>query len=254
MNKFFQTNYYDYKEVDSLDAMTLQERQPIIPVGRTRGNLYAFYPGGDEMLQTTDLEHKYTCKDKRHFLRDTILGINLDVEPVQASNSRSRRQLNLSEESTKSGESDDFDPSKFQIFRQLGSLVYDRKGNVKQAIEKGGEKAIKKALQKGLWASTGFAVVLDITNGKAGAVYLVYDFWPMDDVGDIHHVSNNFWGFLPDCEEDEDQFSVAKIADSIKDLGIDHQFLMNSMICHEPEIVPAVQVADGLPILRQRVV
>ncbi len=102
------------------------------------------------------------------------------------------------------------------------------------------------------WRNTGFVVVPDITSGRAGAVYLIYNFWrvnPPDDERD--YINDDFsWGSLERYEEDADQFSVAKITNSLEDLGEYHKCLLTNRLTHEPGIVPVVQSAPGQPLVR----
>lgn len=67
--------------------------------------------------------------------------------------------------------------------------------------------------------------MLDVISGKAKGVWLVFDFYPFDNTGERGHVHHDDdWGYLPELDEDgqvqidgaqteEDQASVAKIAD-----------------------------------------
>lgn len=97
------------------------------------------------------------------------------------------------------------------------------------------------------WRETGLALVSDVTDGKPGAVYFIYDFYPfIPNLDQFLHIDNDFeWGFLPKDEEIEEQFSCAKIADSLDELNENYQFQWGKRYQYEVELVPAVQNPDG---------
>lgn len=57
------------------------------------------------------------------------------------------------------------------------------------------------------WKDTGFAGVSNVTSGRARAVWLVFDFYPVDAAsGERYHVgSDHVWGWLPRHGENDDE-------------------------------------------------
>lgn len=219
------TNYRDSKELISLDKFCRTSSFPVILIGHDKGVLYRLVPGN--LL----LEPEINWKDKRPMMPYNILGINLHIEPkCVAADRKSRRTHNP----------DSRDPENFRILHQIGTVMFYRGdySTVKETSEGDGRRN---------WRETGFALVSDVTDGNPGAGYLIYDFYPfIPNLDDCSHIDNDFeWGFLPKDEENEEQFSCAKIGDSLDDLSEEYQFQWGKRYQYEVELVPAVQNPDG---------
>ena len=106
------------------------------------------------------------------------------------------------------------------------------------------------------WRRTGFAVVLDITIGRAGHVYIVWDYRPEEEeTGERKPVQPHVGdGHLPNMPQTLKDFSVAKIAKSLSDLQWNYQLHLENPLQHAPELVYVQQEADGRPLLRATIV
>ncbi|MCJ1247775.1 hypothetical protein MMC30_004990 [Trapelia coarctata] len=216
------TDYRDAKQIFSLQGFCSGTHMPVLLLGRDKGVQYKLIPGG---LLT---EPEINWKDKRPMMHHNVLGINLHIEPKCEALGRMKRRFH--------GE----DPEEFRILHQIGGVMcYD--GDFSKV------KAAPGATSGRKWLETGFALASDVTSGKPGAVYLIYDFFPfIPSLEKCKHIDNDYeWGFLPKDEENEDQFSCAKIADSLDDLNGDYEFQWGKRYSYEVELVPAVQNPDG---------
>ena len=192
-------------------------------------------------------------------LPNTILGVNLNVEaappvaPTRHSQGRARRQKNLPDASVQSGGPNDIEPaSKGQrhgfVFMHIGML---------EACKKTADDANNSRMREIMaseWAETGFAVVVEIdSSNRAGALFVIYNFFPIDhhDTLERYHVYDDWqWGFLD--YDSETQFSVAKIADSIQQLGWRKTFTFDIWSDHEVELVPVIKSTRNT-LVRKRV-
>lgn len=221
-DKLRDTNYRDGAEVAVLEQYCAGYNMPIILLGHHKGVQYKLIPGN--VLQ----EPSINWKDKRQMMPDNVLGINLHIEPMCVAAGRTSRLTH------------GLDSHGFHILHQIGSVMFysGESSEGKGTTEGQGDRK---------WLETGFALVSDVTSGKAGAVYLVYNFYPyIPNLDGCSHIDNDYeWGFLPGEEEDEEQFSCAKIADSLDDLNEEYQFQWGKRYQYEVELVPAVQNPDG---------
>ena len=214
---------------------------------------YAVEPG-DGALDVSYPEKKANPSDERERLPGSILALNEHIVPVidnEPPSYRANRKSNhIKEESHETTNSDDFDVNKFQVFQQLGVLRY-------YAAPDFDERKNDPRLLQGPWRSTGFAVVIDITNGTAGDVFIICDMHPRDEStgerGSRNRVEDNFfWGRLPFESHKSTPYMYAKIADSTKQLGRDYQFQLGQPFCNRPvEIVYVRQAADGALLYRE---
>jgi hypothetical protein len=100
------------------------------------------------------------------------------------------------------------------------------------------------------------------SQGKPKAFGLHLTSTPSNDMGERGHVHyDDDWGYFPELDEDgqvqinggqteEDQVSVAKIADSLDDLKADYELHFEHKLKHEPEFVRVVKWGEG-HLLRQ---
>jgi len=238
--KLQNADYSDTSELTWLHDRYLHRNRPVPVIGTSRDITYKVTLG--QRLQPR--ESCENTKDTRHLLLHNVLGINDNVEPNLDETLRRRLNPSLSEESTEITNSDDYNQDAFHVFHQIGALMY-YDGDYNK--DPGAAMA-----DKSRWKDTGFAVVSDVTSGRARGVWIVYDFFPVDEdiSGDRYHVDDSLdWGWLPNHEGEDDptddQFSVAKIADSLADLGPEYELKLEHMLRHEPEIVHAVRAEDG---------
>lgn len=128
------------------------------------------------MIPTTEhlVPHKeLDDDDSRDQVGPSVLGVNLNVEAVRPSenSSRSRRKMNLTDQSDISNSSAEMDTAgEGFIFQQLGELEcsVDLQPSKKTITE-------KELLKVEYWKQSGFGVVVEIKKdtGRAGAVYIV---------------------------------------------------------------------------------
>ena len=250
--RLLSTDYNRGNELVSLEAFCGGANMPVMLLGHERGIEYKLIPGN--RLQP----HKTNWSDKRPMMPHNVLGVNFNVEPRAVSTGpvgRRRRNMNFSEESTQSTESDDYNANEFQILHQIGSVMY----------YDGDFSAVKGTPAENdsqNWRDSRFALVSDVTSGKPKGVWLAFDFHPYERTA-CEHIpigDDDEWGWLPEPEGDswpdqdgeDDQCSFVKIADSLQDLDRDFKFKMEQHVRHEVELVPAVQAADG-HLLRQTI-
>jgi len=80
-------------------------------------------------------------------------------------------------------------------------------------------------------------------SGAANGLYLIYDFYPPDDLGNRdERIDTDCWGCLPD-DPDSQQFSMARFADTITELRPGRSFQLMEVVDHLVELV--VQTSDG---------
>ena len=236
-----QTDFHDLSSVQQLHDLTYLQSRPVIIIGRSKGTYY-------KVTLSTRLQAKNAVwDDKRQLMPKNILGINDNVEP-QSPELETRRQGHLPAESKQLSVDDDFNCDAFHVFHQIGSMMYYKDDFAAHGIERASNN------REG-WLDTGFAVVVDVTPGRARGVWLIYDFWPIELIeGDRWHVDDEDWGLLPVKDSRDEvgvkQVSRIKIATSIDILGPDYEFDFNHALHHEPELVPVVKSDTGF-LLRQ---
>lgn len=242
MDLLYNVHWNNLHRVQELHDMTYMNYAPVMLIGQSNTIHY-------KVVLSTRLKAKdVLINDRRPLMPKNILGFNVNVEP-RSGTLRQRRTNNLSTESRDSTESDDYDPASFHIFHQIGHLMCYTEDFITN------HDAIKDAKH---WIDTGFSVVVDITSGTPRGVWLLYDFWPTDEDGDRTHISNDYsWGWLPPelhpyVDEWAEQYSVVKIANSLRDLGPNHEFTLDHPVYHEVEIMPVVMSSIGV-LLRQTV-
>jgi hypothetical protein len=92
---------------------------------------------------------------------------------------------------------------------------------------------------------TGFRVVVRFgRNGAANGIYLIYDFYPEDECGERGlKVTGDYWGRLPEDRSNQ-QFSMAKLADTIMELRFGHTFTLTEVLDYPVELVRAVKTPE----------
>lgn len=171
--------------------------QPWIPAGKDGANQkYRIIPNPLALMANI---RKSNSQEHGELVSASILGVNLNVEPFKP---QSRRQINTSEESTQSGESDDSEETGW-VFHQLGYLEF---------VESDSEDLSELGDQDMEWIRTGYNVVLRFSNtGKANGVYIIFDWYPTNAWGNRVAVEDDStWGYLPGHHK---RVSCGKIAD-----------------------------------------
>ncbi|KAK3179433.1 hypothetical protein OEA41_005555 [Lepraria neglecta] len=210
MDRLKNTSYTDYKQVWRLENVCWLPYRPVIIVGASGGITY-------KVSICTRIQGPHALDDAGEQIPDNIMSINDNVEPS---------------------------------LRRFTWHWVAHVGNFKANPE----KAMRDEKN---WTETGFAVVSDVTPGRARGVWLIFDFYPFDDTGKRCHFPNNIdWGYLPELDEfgkpqsdgdqtEEDQFSVAKIADSLSDLGADYEFRFEHKLKYEPEFLRVIKSGES---------
>jgi hypothetical protein len=232
------TNYNNALQRTQLDsamlwAMGQGDSRGCIPVGRDwTGEIYRIIPRMYDLVAD-----KPSPTTSRQLVSGPVLGVNTNVHPGKAS---SRRQQNLSDESSASNESDDC---------QIGGFVFHQLGNLESFC---GESRTLKDLtdeeQEENWESTPFYAVIRFgSSGAYEGIYLMYD-WHWPNLGEYRNGNrrseNGHWGYLGGVG-DRVQFSCAKIADNLHELGFEHTFQRTEVISYPVEIVRAVHTMSG---------
>ncbi|KAI9776305.1 MAG: hypothetical protein M1839_000466 [Geoglossum umbratile] len=206
---------------------------PWLPVGSYQnGGIYRIVPAGhwlrpDQLDPETD----------RTLVSRNVLGINTNVQPALPVRSR---KANFSEASTKSNESDDAEIAGF-VFHHIGTLEYwgDKSENLRSFED----------AARGPWLPTGFTVVVRFGRiGAANGIYIIYDFYPEDELGDRDtKMTGDHWGRLPDDKSNQ-QFSIARLADTIMELRFGRTFTLKEVLDYPVEIVRAMLTPEDTVI------
>ena len=251
-------SYRFYSQRDDIRKAFRKWRLPLIHIGMRNGPdgepvHYAVKPG-DGALEESYPDKKADPTDDRNRLPGSILGLNEHIAPVVENEpiryKENRKSKHFKEASNETTNSDDYDIEKFQIFQQLGVLRW-------YAAEDFEKRKNEPRLFQGPWLSTGFAVVIDITNGAAGGVFIVCDMHPRHEhTGErmprMRAVDEFIWGRLPFDSPDSRPYMYAKIADSLRQLGRDYHFDLDEPRCNHPvELVRVRQAADGSMLYRE---
>jgi hypothetical protein len=219
-------------DIDRGKLVTAVERivVPWLPVGSYQnGGVYRILPGAyglqpDQPGPKTD----------RMLVSTNVLGVNTNIQPKIPLRSR---KANLSERSTKSNESDDLEIAGF-VFHQIGTLQY--RGDEVENFQSLEDAA------RGPWLATGFGVVVRFgRSGAANGIYIIYDFYPEDEWGErnLKLDDDEYWGRLPK-DRTHQQFSMAKIADTITELRFGRMFTLTEVLDYPVEIVRAVKTPE----------
>ena len=216
---------------------------PRMPLGWCKGMVYELRPATDILQPTRD----FPTSDRTHTFVPgcAVLGCNRNVEPLPpnaAVTGWARRNQNISEQSTQPTESDDFQPAReddLLIFQQVGRLwVYY--GDYARRDDRG---------FRGSWVETDYVVVTEISDGRPGALWIVYNFWRQyDDTYDYYHFESDTEPSFP-SEFYEDYVACAKIGESLEHWqfsdSVTNQFELTYEIEHEPELVHVHQAGNG---------
>ena len=227
LKKMIATMNYN-SDIDRGKLVNVLQRSivPWLPVGSDwNGEIYRIVPGAyglrpDQLKPKTD----------RELVSINVLGVNTNVQPKIPFRSRT---ANFSEESTKSNESDDLEIGGF-VFHQIGTL--EDWGDEPENLTSYEDAA------NGVWLPTEFHVVVRFgRNGAANGVYIIYDFYPTDDLGSRgRKINNDSWGYLSGK-----RFSIAKIANNITELRFGRTFDLTEALDYPVELVRAVKTPEN---------
>ncbi|KAI9774440.1 MAG: hypothetical protein M1839_001723 [Geoglossum umbratile] len=173
-----------------------------------------------------------------------VLGVNTNVQPKIPVH---RRMDNLPVMSTKFNESEDSEITGF-VFHQIGILEFweswggDGGGSVED-----NDVESSKDVDRGKWRPTGFHVVVRFRrSGAANGIYIIYNFYPKDEEGDHYlKINSDRWGRLPD-DKTRQQFSMAKIADTMTELQRGRLFTLMEVFDYPVEIVMTWKTPEGI--------
>lgn len=277
LNLFRGTNFMDRGSFASYCwKMEMYKLPPLVLLGESRfGNVftgYALLPGSQALWPHLDIQ-----PDDPALLHSSIMGINLNVhiddepEPdysAMSARRRRRQQARSSgEDSVRSTDSDDIENRGGFTFVQIGSLYsfgsgWDEKRN----------KRVEDIIV-GPWLTTGFAVVVEIdVHGRLGPVWVIYSFYDRKDdleedfdyddaTGYVAHIPTKDAAGNPlphigrPAEGCSGTFTVAKIANSLRELGQGHtrQFNFDVLSQCECQVVRAkiYSTGQGRWLLRQ---
>ncbi|KAH0562428.1 hypothetical protein GP486_002880 [Trichoglossum hirsutum] len=222
-------NYNNDTDRGKLVTAMEQNVVPWLPVGRHQnGGIYRIVAGAYGLQPDQP-----NPKTDRMLVSTNVLGVNTNVQPRIPLRSR---KANFSEESTKSNESDDSENGGF-VFHQIGTLEYW-----------GGEVENFQSLEdaaNGPWLNTKFCAVVRFgRNGAANGIYIIYDFYPEDEDGERNWKNtSDGWGILRE-DRTQQQFSIAKLADTITELRFGRTFNLTEVLDYPVEIVRAVKTPE----------
>ncbi|KAK3362557.1 hypothetical protein B0T25DRAFT_8684 [Lasiosphaeria hispida] len=232
---------------------------PTAPIGSDRRHLYRLVadPYG---LTSNDKNSSMETLDKSQPLIDhAILGLNSTVQPKEPAVPASRRAANLSEASTRSGESDDHHQAPGFIFFQLGSLQFTwhhLESDWSPAVAENLAATIDENSGEYQWVPTGFYLVARLGHfGCVDGIYAIYNMYPLnEDTGLCEQVTWSSWGIPPKRgDELEQQFSVARIGDTLGSLGYAKPIVWSEMIEHPVELVRVKPAENSLGAVRETV-
>lgn len=229
INMVDEGNFATRSDADKLINGMVRDVRPWLPLGydasgtyyRLATNPYTLRPQRTK-LPLTDREILPLC----------FLGVNTTIQPREPAHPLNRRKANLSEESTRSAESDDVSSPGFE-FHQLGELEFypdseEFPGTEKEAAE-------------GYWAPTGYSVVARIaSNGHIHGLYVIYNMFP--NVDDQSCRSTTKWGAMPPSNQ---EFTCARIGDKLGGMGWNKQIQWKEMVTIPVELVRVVRMGFG---------
>ncbi|KAK2868055.1 hypothetical protein FQN49_003206 [Arthroderma sp. PD_2] len=231
-------NYNEFNQRAELLRIINKAVVPWIPAGKDiNGDLYRVSPAAYALYPDKFLPESSVLAE----LSPSVLGVNLNVQPPKPPH---RRVANYSEESTLSNESDDSEGTGF-VFHQIGILE----------IWAGDKKKPRTAenIAKGRWHPTRFCAVMRFgRNGLADGVYIIYNFFPGDPITDFRpteRLDEVIWGGLGKLPG---RITVAKIADTMSELGFGRTLSPKVIADYPVELVTAIEGWGG-SILRATV-
>ncbi|OJD30408.1 uncharacterized protein BKCO1_610005 [Diplodia corticola] len=225
-------NFHNMQDADLLIDWQIRDVRPWLPLGRTSdGTGYRLLPKAYGLLPHDQLFNAESTPYE--LLPPCFLGVNLTVQPREPSRPANRREANLSEESTRTAESDD-NPPGFE-FQQLGELQY-YVAALPDTIEDAAE---------GLWEPTGYYVVARIApTGCIDGLYVLFDMFPVEDeyTGIRSQITGDEWGYM---EPSDEQFTCARIGNRLGEMRFGKELLWTERVRHPVELVRVVRMGDG---------
>ena len=202
-------NYKDVKQVYELSKyLDLSSFVPL-HLGFNGGYQFKLVPGSGELIPR-EAEHA----DHPHpEMLTTMLGVNMHFNVGHV--------LERSDDSTYGGQGRRYAQGKevhvgetrrppLKIFVQLGSINRYPKGQGRPSDPNPATGVVP----------TGYTLVMDVSDGRPGAIYMVFNFHPFDDEGDERYEYEDYIPFLrPDdarfIDAPKGCFSVAFLADDL---------------------------------------
>ncbi|UKZ96172.1 uncharacterized protein TrAFT101_010972 [Trichoderma asperellum] len=210
--------------------------RPWIPLGYENTTLYRLLPS----LYSLEPQKAGYPDTDLEVMEAAFLGVNTTVQPREPSLPLNRRALNLSEQSTKSAESDDAEAPGF-VFHELGEL---------QCLECETAEEMPTTLEEGDdrdedWEQTGFSVVARLNvSGHINGVYVIYNMKPHDEyTRKREQITHSNWGIPPSSPGE--QFSCARIGNNMRDFDFKNKLIWNDQIQHPVELVWVVKSPMG---------
>ncbi|KAK3376370.1 hypothetical protein B0T24DRAFT_618540 [Lasiosphaeria ovina] len=182
----------------------------------------------------------------------SILGINTNV-PIEftppedgggSSSKRRRQERSSGEDSVRSTDSGDVDYGHGFIFAQLGPLyAFTGPCDWEEARK---TMTYDDTIKMGHWTATGFGVVAEIgKNGHPGAIWLIYNFYQDDDTDDAPVTKQQLPEIGRLVKGCTTTFTVAKIAESLGQLGAGKKFKIDIKEFDERQLVRVKMLAAG---------
>ncbi|KAK3348806.1 hypothetical protein B0T25DRAFT_546561 [Lasiosphaeria hispida] len=248
-----------------LTRSTMENPALVVPIGSDSDNLYRLVVRPYHLM-SHDQNCGYRTLDGTEELIDgSILGVNMTIQPREPALPASRRNANLSEQSTRSAESDDDHAPGF-IFFQLGILQYtwhNQEDNWSSDIAEGvaanmgGDDDDDDDDDDVNWLDTNFYLVARLgPSGCTTGIYAIYDMFQA--YGDSCHrrqIVHDRWGILPPPYSggQTQQFSMARIGDTLGCLGYGKPLVLEEKVEHPVELVRVKPSGNALGAIRQTV-
>ena len=216
--KLLHCNYAVGGQLGMLAGRFYEPNQPLVPVGWDHEKIYAISPNCD-LLQVHPAGAEPLDPGEEYESGDFVFGIEFDLGIPGV-------------------------PKELRTFFQLGSLLNMNSSDMRIKSSWEGKSVFPESEKdyntfvNGKWKSTNYAAVVDITSGAAGAVWIIFNFFPLDaqTKTERYHFDWERGYFTNPLGRDRGKISMAKIAHSIADLGIRHRMLFNEVRHEEPEL------------------
>ncbi|KAI9778194.1 MAG: hypothetical protein M1839_008311 [Geoglossum umbratile] len=240
------TNYNDDTDRLKLFSAVHDDIFPEVYIGTYwNGGIYCIIPEALRLQPDQPDPEAHRSFASHSLLEDCVLGVNTNVQPKIPLH---RRMANLPVMSTKLNESEDSEIAGF-VFHQIGILEFWESSEDDDDDENVEDDDVEssKDVDSGNWEPTGFHVVVRFgRSGAANGIYIIYDFYPKDEEGDRYlKINSNRWGRLPN-DKTRQQFSIAKIADTMTELQGNRLFTLTEVFEYPVEIVMTWKTPEGI--------
>lgn len=230
-------NFTNDDDVSKLMSDMWKPQTPCVPVGIDCTNTaYRLVPDAFHGIRPD--RRLSSAEAKGTILSDEILGVNTNVQPREPEQSFWRSKLGLPEMSCEPNESD----------WKGGGFVFHQLGELQHWVGKLEDMHNSDPDDRRWYPSKFFVAVRFNSNGISEGIYIFYNFYPTFFDGEQAEtkIIGDLWGYLPCPDyEGEKRFTMAKIADNIKELGFERKLNLSEVYEYPVEIVQAMRTPAG---------